>query len=62
MNFGQLRRSSPLPILFTVRTTRQGGSFPDPYTDNPELMSDYLALLELGLYVYFWLLNFRLSS
>lgn len=49
MNFGQLRRSSPLPILFTVRTTRQGGSFPDPYTDNPELMGDYLALLELGL-------------
>ncbi|GAA6012723.1 hypothetical protein JCM11491_002542 [Sporobolomyces phaffii] len=46
--FGHLRRCSPLPILFTVRTERQGGAFPDPYTENPELMSDYLALVELG--------------
>ncbi|GAA5905643.1 uncharacterized protein JCM6883_005394 [Sporobolomyces salmoneus] len=48
MCFGHLRRCSPLPILFTVRTERQGGAFPDPYHDNPELMSDYLALVELG--------------
>lgn len=49
MCFGHLRRCSPLPILFTVRTERQGGAFPDPYHENPELMSDYLALVELGL-------------
>ncbi|GAA5996741.1 hypothetical protein JCM5350_008370, partial [Sporobolomyces pararoseus] len=48
MSFGHLRRCSPLPILFTVRTERQGGAFPDPYIDNPDLMSEYLALVELG--------------
>ncbi|GAA5861724.1 hypothetical protein JCM1840_005242 [Sporobolomyces johnsonii] len=46
--FGHLRRCSPLPILYTVRTVKQGGAFPDPYTDNPELMDEYLALVELG--------------
>ncbi|KAM0787162.1 hypothetical protein ACM66B_006412 [Microbotryomycetes sp. NB124-2] len=46
--FGHLRRCTPLPILYTVRTTRQGGDFPDPYTDHPDLMPEYLALLELG--------------
>ncbi|GAA5932302.1 uncharacterized protein JCM15063_001184 [Sporobolomyces koalae] len=48
MSFGHLRRCSPLPILYTVRTARQGGAFPDPYTENPELMNEYLALIELG--------------
>lgn len=48
LNFGHLRRCSPLPILFTVRTEKQGGVFPDPYVDNPDLMDEYLALLELG--------------
>ncbi|ORY88662.1 type I 3-dehydroquinase-domain-containing protein [Leucosporidium creatinivorum] len=46
--FGHLRRCSPLPILYTVRTTTQGGVFPDPYTEHPELMEEYLALVELG--------------
>ncbi|GAA6003960.1 uncharacterized protein JCM10292_000625 [Rhodotorula paludigena] len=46
--FGHLRRCSPLPILFTVRTEKQGGVFPDPYDDNPELMTEYLGLVELG--------------
>ncbi|GAA5957265.1 hypothetical protein JCM8115_006933 [Rhodotorula mucilaginosa] len=31
MCFGHLRRCSPLPILYTVRTESQGGAFPDPY-------------------------------
>ncbi|GAA5988583.1 hypothetical protein JCM10908_003628 [Rhodotorula pacifica] len=31
MCFGHLRRCSPLPILYTVRTESQGGVFPDPY-------------------------------
>ncbi|KAK4047283.1 hypothetical protein OIO90_006244 [Microbotryomycetes sp. JL221] len=46
--FGHLRRCSPLPILYTVRTTTQGGEFPDPHKAHPELMTQYLALLELG--------------
>ncbi|KAJ8291374.1 Pentafunctional AROM polypeptide [Rhodotorula toruloides] len=46
--FGHLRRCSPLPVLYTVRTEKQGGAFPDPYTDNPDLFTDYLALVELG--------------
>ncbi|GAA6016617.1 hypothetical protein JCM10207_000123 [Rhodosporidiobolus poonsookiae] len=46
--FGHLRRCSPLPILFTVRTEKQGGNFPDPYSDRPDLMPQYLALVELG--------------
>ncbi|GAA5878674.1 hypothetical protein JCM3774_000446 [Rhodotorula dairenensis] len=32
MCFGHLRRCSPLPILYTVRTESQGGVFPDPYS------------------------------
>ncbi|KAK4047805.1 hypothetical protein OIV83_005147 [Microbotryomycetes sp. JL201] len=48
MCFGHLRRCTPLPILYTVRTTTQGGDFPDPYTEHPEMMDEYLALLELG--------------
>lgn len=48
MSFGHLRRCSPLPILYTVRTEKQGGAFPDPYIDNPDLFSDYVALVELG--------------
>ncbi|GAA5845928.1 hypothetical protein JCM9279_002427 [Rhodotorula babjevae] len=46
--FGHLRRCSPLPILFTVRTAKQGGAFPDPYDDHPDLMAEYVALVELG--------------
>lgn len=45
--FGHLRRCSPLPVLYTVRTASQGGCFPDPY-DNPELLREYVALVELG--------------
>ncbi|GAA5831576.1 hypothetical protein JCM11251_000755 [Rhodosporidiobolus azoricus] len=48
LNFGHLRRCSPLPILYTVRTDKQGGVFPDPYTDNPDLLQEYIALVELG--------------
>ncbi|GAA5851985.1 hypothetical protein JCM8547_000118 [Rhodosporidiobolus lusitaniae] len=48
LNFGHLRRCSPLPILYTVRTSKQGGVFPDPYVDRPDLMESYLQLLELG--------------
>lgn len=33
MCFGHLRRCSPLPILYTVRTKSQGGAFPDPYNN-----------------------------
>ncbi|KDE05104.1 hypothetical protein MVLG_04544 [Microbotryum lychnidis-dioicae p1A1 Lamole] len=44
--FGHLRRCSPLPILYTVRTRSQGGEFPDLETE--ELMEGYLALVELG--------------
>ncbi|GAA6053999.1 hypothetical protein JCM3770_002411 [Rhodotorula araucariae] len=46
--FGHLRRCSPLPILYTVRTEKQGGAFPDPHDDHPDLMDEYLALVELG--------------
>ncbi|KAI5474368.1 shikimate kinase [Pseudohyphozyma bogoriensis] len=48
--FGHLRRCSPLPILYTVRTTSQGGDFPNPYgdKDNPALLEKYLGLMELG--------------
>ncbi|KAK4702122.1 hypothetical protein P7C70_g4103, partial [Phenoliferia sp. Uapishka_3] len=45
--FGHLRRCSPLPILYTVRTATQGGKFPDPY-DDPILLKEYVALVELG--------------
>ncbi|KAM0749277.1 aldolase [Meredithblackwellia eburnea MCA 4105] len=45
--FGHLRRCSPLPVLYTVRTKSQGGNFPDPY-DDPELLEEYIALVELG--------------
>ncbi|BGP52335.1 hypothetical protein JCM10450v2_008306 [Rhodotorula kratochvilovae] len=46
--FGHLRRCSPLPILYTVRTEKQGGAFPDPHEDHPDLMDEYVALVELG--------------
>ncbi|BGP20935.1 hypothetical protein JCM10213v2_009100 [Rhodosporidiobolus nylandii] len=48
LSFGHLRRCSPLPILFTVRTDKQGGAFPDPYFDNPDLLDEYVQLVELG--------------
>lgn len=50
LNFGHLRRCSPLPILYTVRTTSQGGFYPDPYSPKspPPLLAHYLALVELG--------------
>ncbi|GAA6030620.1 hypothetical protein JCM8097_006241 [Rhodosporidiobolus ruineniae] len=47
LNFGHLRRCSPLPILWTVRTASQGGVFPEP-SSNPALLEPYLALVELG--------------
>lgn len=55
MCFGHLRRCSPLPILYTVRTESQGGVFPDPYptaaspSPDPALLESYLALVELGI-------------
>lgn len=54
--FGHLRRCSPLPILYTVRTEPQGGAFPDPYGGEEEdeagdpsaRLDEYVALVELG--------------
>lgn len=47
MCFAHLRRCSPLPIMYTVRTKSKGGSFPDPY-DDPLLLEEYTNLVELG--------------
>lgn len=46
--FGHLRRCSPLPIMYTVRTKTQGGAYPDPYGDDSALLDEYVALVELG--------------
>lgn len=47
--FGHLRRCSPLPILYTVRSQPQGGEYPDPYDgSDPQIRDNYIALLELG--------------
>lgn len=49
--FGHLRRCSPLPILYTVRSEPQGGGFPNPYAsaaEGPDRMAAYLKLVELG--------------
>lgn len=45
--FAHLRRSSPLPIMYTVRTVGKGGVFPDPWHDSA-LLEEYLGLVELG--------------
>lgn len=45
--FAHLRRCSPLPIMYTVRTKSKGGEFPDPWSD-PVLMEEYIELVELG--------------
>lgn len=44
-----LRRHSSLPILFTVRTTSQGGKYPSPEEDDHTAVRRLSALLEHGL-------------
>lgn len=45
--FAHLRRCTPLPIMYTVRTRSKGGKFPDPWDDSI-LLEEYLGLVELG--------------
>ena len=44
-----LRRHSPLPILFTVRTTSQGGNYPSPQENDHSAVGHLSSLLEHGL-------------
>jgi 3-dehydroquinate dehydratase type I len=44
-----LRRHSPLPILFTVRTTSQGGNYPSPQENDHSAVGRLSSLLKHGL-------------
>ncbi|KAK2464293.1 hypothetical protein APHAL10511_003750 [Amanita phalloides] len=44
-----LRRHSPLPVLFTVRTTSQGGKYPSPQDEDQSAIRRLNSLLEHGL-------------